>query len=553
MSPGASAPRPTATPAQAALGLLVFLCVLLPWLNPFAGGPSPAVVPLLVGWGCSALLWWARPPGGGGMAWVVPALVLAALLPGLALGQGSDFAGLLAGLACMAAGYCFASAGQGAAAQQLAGAWLAAAVLSTLAGLLQYFQVASYFSPWVNGAGMGEAYGNLRQRNQFASLTMVGLVALAWLVAQGRLQRSAGALAALLAVGAAASASRTGLLQLACLLLLAWWWSGSLRTPATRVYLWALAAYLLAAVALPWLLALDGGTATQSALFRLTQDDGCSSRRVLWSNVRDLIAQRPWAGWGWGALDYAHYTTLYTGPRFCDILDNAHNLPLHLAVELGLPAAVLLLGALGWWVLRARPWAEKLPARQMAWGVLLVLALHSLLEYPLWYAPFQMAAGLALGLLWPRSRQKTANSEQNSPGAGVFSALFATLMLAAVAYAAWDYHRVGQIYLAPEERAAAYRADPMAHARQSWLFRNQVDFAELTTTDLQRNNAARVHALAQRLLVYSPEPRVVEKLIESAVMLGRDEEAMAHIARFKAAFPEAYVAWSVAHKGPASR
>ena len=28
-------------------------------------------------------------------------------------------------------------------------------------------------------------------------------------------------------------------------------------------------------------------------------------------------------------MDYAHFVTLYPGERFCDILDNAHNLPLH--------------------------------------------------------------------------------------------------------------------------------------------------------------------------------------------------------------------------------
>lgn len=34
--------------------------------------------------------------------------------------------------------------------------------------------------------------------------------------------------------------------------------------------------------------------------------------------------------------------TLFPGERFCVLLDNAHNLPLHLAVELGVPVAALL-------------------------------------------------------------------------------------------------------------------------------------------------------------------------------------------------------------------
>ena len=54
--------------------------------------------------------------------------------------------------------------------------------------------------------------------------------------------------------------------------------------------------------------------------------------------------------------------------------------------------------------------------------------------------------------------------------------------LAAAAYAAWDYHRISQLYLAPESRNAAYRSDTLAKVRHSWLFSNQVRFAELMLT-----------------------------------------------------------------------
>src|SRR6185369_1680135 len=178
---------------------------------------------------------------------------------------------------------------------------------------------------------------------------------------------------------------------------------------------------------------------------RASAIDACSSRTVLWSNVLQLIGQKPWLGWGWGNLDYAHYLTLYEGPRFCDILDNAHNLPLHLAVELGVPAALLVVGGVLCAVARARPWAEADPGRQLGWAVLAVIAVHSLLEYPLWYGPFQIAFGLCLGLLWPAARPAV----EPAVGAARTSAASLALMAvvaAACAYAAWDYHRVSEIY-----------------------------------------------------------------------------------------------------------
>jgi len=41
---------------------------------------------------------------------------------------------------------------------------------------------------------------------------------------------------------------------------------------------------------------------------------------------------------------------------------------------------------------------------------------------------------------------------------------------------------------------------------------------------------------------------VVQKLIESAVLLGRDDDARYYLTRFRAAFPEAYARWARAHE-----
>ena len=78
------------------------------------------------------------------------------------------------------------------------------------------------------------------------------------------------------------------------------------------------------------------------------------------------------------------------------------------------------------------------------------------------------------------------------------------------------------------------------------FFANHVDFALLTTTELTRENAPQVHTLATELLHFSPEPRVVEKLIASAQALGRDDEVAFHVQRYRIAYPAEYERW----KGP---
>ncbi|MGC1175296.1 PglL family O-oligosaccharyltransferase [Polaromonas sp.] len=424
--------------------------------------------------------------------------------------------------------------------------WIFAAVTSAVFGVCQYFGLADALSPWINHTQPGTAFANLRQRNQFATLTSIGLLALMRHLAsyshQQRIPVWAWVSAVCLALGNAASSSRTGLLEWAFILAaMCWWYLSAYRKLAVFVAQ-VMLVYLLAAIALPHLLAEISGRSSEALLSRLNEIPSCNSRMVLWFNVLTLIAEKPWLGWGWGELAYAHYMTLYPEERFCDILDNAHNLPLHLAVELGLPFSAAVCAVLSWLVWRARPWRETDPSRQMVWAVLAVILLHSMLEYPLWYGPFQMAFGLCVWMLWPVLREAAGSCPYAHVGA-VVRLVLASALLATVAYAAWDYHCISQLYLAPQARDPAYRDNTLDKVHGSWFFRNQVLFAELTTTALKRSNAQWTFDTATALLHYSPEPRVIEKVIESAVMLGRDDEALLHLVRYRAAFPDEYTKW----------
>ncbi|MBR6975778.1 MAG: O-antigen ligase C-terminal domain-containing protein, partial [Ottowia sp.] len=308
----------------------------------------------------------------------------------------------------------------------------------------------------------------------------------------------------------------------------------------------ALAAYALAAYALPALLQSGGSATGRDLIDRLQHAEGtCGSRLILWSNVLHLIAQQPWTGWGWGDLAWAHYITLYPGARFCYILDNAHNLPLHLAVSLGVPAAVLICVALAFFALRARPWSEQNPARQMAWGVLLAIGVHSMVEYPLWYGPFQTAAIISLWLLW--ATRKGRDAAQPAAWGWRGRGALALVILAATAYTAWDYKRISQLYLPPEERHERWPGQALQEARRSRLFAGDVAFAELTVQRPSRANAPQMLPEALRLLHYSPEPRVITRVIESAVYLRRDDVAREHMLRFRAAFPKEWEAWRAAN------
>jgi O-antigen ligase len=486
------------------------LVLALPWLIPFAPGPSPAVFP-----------------------W----------LSSISIVAGALF------FICLTRHPTYDAGGFKASAKVIVVSWIVAGLASAAIGLLQYYGVSGALHPWISHASFGEAYANLRQRNQFASLTNIAFASLVYLSTRYSLigYRHWTLLLAvcLLMAGNAASSSRTGFVQVLLLCLIYGYWGGIRGIRIRRVLITAVVGYIVATLVLPWFAGLD--PSLHGLISRLRAGEkACYGRITLWENVFHLITLQPWTGWGAGELDYAHYMTLYQGLRFCQILDNAHNLPLHLAVELGLPAALLLCGGFVAWVIQRRPWQESDPDRQLAWAVFSVILLHSMLEYPLWYAPFQIAGLCCLSLLWlaPKELSSSENSVRNFGWKrGVLVTMAASVMTAA-AYAMWDYHRVSQIYMLPADRDPAYREHTLEKISGTWLFSDQVRFAELSMTPLIRANARWTYETANDLLHYSPEPKVIEKVIESAVMLGLDDEAAAHLARYRAAFPEEYAVWT---------
>lgn len=514
-------------------GIAVVVALGLPWLIPPSFGPTPIVLQWVVTWLLAAF-----------------AVVALALLPKQQAVQ------------CAAVG--------------LAWALLVAALLSSLMALAQVAGLAATLDPWVSSSN-GLGYANLRQRNHFATLTVFGLVALLYLsrtvpptypsphvgeaeglrVARmmggaGRFKALGGLLAlALLMAGDAASASRTGLVGvlLVCLLGAGW----LLKSKSKSKLIEAPLQWWLLALALPlYAVAVGVGmTITDTtALARIAQGDiVCSSRTTLWANVLTLIGQRPWLGWGWGELAFAHFITLYPGERFCAILDNAHSLPLHFAVSWGVPVALVLSCTLVWLVVRQKPWAEKNETRQMAWCLLAVILLHSLLEHPLWFGPFQVVATVCVLILWDRDWTQfdvKENTEHRSilPVRLVNIGLVASLCIAMLGYMGWDYFRISQMYLLPPQRASAYRADTWNKVKDSWVFQKQMQFAMLMVTPLEPSNAAQLNELAKLTLHFTPEASVAQKLVESAVMLGRDDEALYYLARFQAAFPAEHKVWA---------
>ena len=92
-----------------------------------------------------------------------------------------------------------------------------------------------------------------------------------------------------------------------------------------------------------------------------------------------------------------------------------------------------------------------------------VIGLHSLLEYPLWYGPFQVAVVLCATRLWPAARQGAMRRlatlwAQARPWLAAGGCVL-------IGLAGWDYARVRQIYLPAPQRLALWADQPWGAGR----------------------------------------------------------------------------------------
>ncbi len=377
-------------------------------------------------------------------------------------------------------------------------ALVAAGALSVAIGMIQVFA-----PDWADGtliaatALPGRASGNLRQPNHLSSLLLWSVIAAAWLAESGTLRRSAaGVLAALFVFGIVLSASRTGIVGVIVLAL--WAVLDRRLSRATRALL--LLTPLLYVVFWFGLAAwaheshqVFGGEARITA-----EGDISSSRFAIWRDTLGLIAQHPWLGVGFGEFNFAWSLTPFPH-RPTAFFDHTHNLPLQFAVDLGLLLATLVLLLLGYALWRAFVAGRDTAGPQgsllrAAFMMVLMMAVHSLLEYPLWYAYFLLPTAFAFGLclggdvsddrasISSARPFDTSGRTADHARLGTFTlALASMLMLAGGLLSVLDYMRVVVIFAPPA--GAAPLADRIAAGQRSWLFAHHADYAAATTAE----------------------------------------------------------------------
>lgn len=479
---------PKTSPAARGACALVLLSSLI---LPYADGPVP-VAPLsllaLLGWGlvlsstepdaCGRGRW-------GGAAVAVLGAALAMVVAAGATRQWMAVGGLVAATGVLSFGLTVSDGGRWT--RLVFGVILLGGVANLIAGLAQVWIPGAAESFWFAAseivAATGRAGGYLRQSNQLASLLLLALIGLSLLAAmatgvQGRWRLGASLLAGLLGVGVAVTASRSAILALA--IITAWMWRDrEWPIEVRRLPLWACAGLLVGFVLHPIL-----GQVSESG--QLSRTASGAMRWALWKDTLGIIREHPWSGVGWGQFSFVWALSPNAG-RVPEAFGHTHNLALQLGVELGIPVALAVLGALAWalWFGRAalsHPDGERRMQARAAYLTWVVLLVHSVFEYPLWYPFFLLPAAYCLGLILRLAAETRSAPFVGGRSVVVSNALRAmgVVMVLGTLFAVWDYSRQIQVYspfgaagFQPLERR-------IQHARQSVLFGAFADFAALS-------------------------------------------------------------------------
>lgn len=282
---------------------------------------------------------------------------------------------------------------------------LIGAELNTLAGILQHYRWHTLLDLVVTVKTSHAVYGNIAQPNHYANYVVLGLLSLGLLRHRFKLRHwQTTLLASPMLFVMVLSGSRSGWLYLLAALLLAWWWQRrepSLKSPLRYVLALCVGYALMhGLVQLPWLQGSSGSVTAAERLFGEVKSGGI--RLSLWHESLLIFARYPLLGAGFGQFAYQHLqlAAALRNPEVIGLYNNAHNIVMQLAAETGLAGLLTLFITLGIWgwrtLLRG---AHYTPEQWWAVAVLAVLAIHSLLEYPLWYLHFIGIAAILLGAL----------------------------------------------------------------------------------------------------------------------------------------------------------
>jgi O-antigen ligase len=423
---------------------------------------------------------------------------------------------------------------------------LAGGELSALIGVAQKYEWRNIVFDYVVAIkGEGAIFANMGQPNHLANYTTLALISLGMLHTRWDMRPWLVVLLALpMLFVMVLSGSRSSWVYLLTLVIMAFLWQRRDRDNRPLLYYSVLLLVgfgLMHFVAkIPWL-AWHNNITTVDRIVQATGMAGggngttlatvshwweSSIRLNIWHEAWLIFTQYPLLGAGFGQYGWQHFqlaaalhNTISPG-----LYNHAHSIVMETAAEMGSAGLLILCATAVAWVRQA----SRAPLTIYHWwgcGVMAVLAIHSLLEYPLFYAYFLGLAALTLGVL----DYSILKLRFRITGHVLMAVI---LLLGALTLSQlWQGYRKIEAASAPvpaDSNSEYERRLNFQHMRsiqgvQEWLWRSYI---ETSLGEMGWNHLGDKRAMNERVMRFSPISPAVYREATLLARAGQQAEAM---------------------------
>lgn len=378
-------------------------------------------------------------------------------------------------------------------------------------------------------------YANVAQPNQLALLLCMALASVWWLYQQARMPALVAAgMAVFLLWGLSLTQSRIGWIIAPAFVLVLWPRPQQERPVGKMLLLGLLLVYIGLVLAMPTLAALVGVDVSSAS----EHVGGRSERTVLMQQALAMSLQHPWFGVGWFGFgaEQVRIAADFTPTTYAE---HSHNLVLNFAAELGWPATVALGVALFGWFFSIYRRAAASSTLRFAALIFIATLVHSMVEFPLWYAfvliPLAVLMGMVHQLHW--------QSEAVPVARGVIAATVIAFIVG-MGLMTLDYHRVQKGFGALRLKTEGYSFDKKALEKPEFtLFPYFFDYFKLMGIQPHEGMSAQEIAFVENTGPRFGFVHILNTMAEVYVLNGQPQKALRAMITLQRLHPFSYNAY----------
>jgi hypothetical protein len=378
---------------------------------------------------------------------------------------------------------------------------LIAGLISGVIATLQMTGMESLILPFampMQHEGAIRPYANLGQPNQLALLFCLAISSV-WILYQNGKLRAAAAVTSVLILlwGLALTQSRIGWVIMPLFVLWTGWWrTSAMLKPIPILLPYTLSAgYISLIIGLP---EIDFGVVSEGRASAPEERVGSISERwILIQQAWKISLDYPWLGAGWFEFGPQQIRNSADFPPV-PYSQHAHNLVMNFAAELGWPATIAIFAALAYWFYKScwRSIKRQIITPETGFTTLFLGAVlvHSLVEYPLWYAYILIPTALLIGMTHHSELGSHVLLLSRNTLLVVFVVLGASQLTVAT-----DYRRLVTGFRALGWEKLGLKADEGTTARPEWtLFPQYYDYFEFSKAKARENMSENEIAFMER-------------------------------------------------------